>query len=171
MPQGGIYRGNREPNVDYFDDIMGDNSVPTIFSGSGMEQLESIQATSNPQGVMVDMMCRPPGCGKPVKILLEWPELFIAAHAPATGIVPYGWERSEENMMPYPRMNCSRCGNLIAPMVPPQWAKRQVDSALEAGLITQEELLANPVVQQWYAEVQGGGRPPPGRPPGGQFLG
>lgn len=145
---GGPFRGQREHNVDYFDDIMGDNSAPAIFDGGvakqgGIRNYDGIQEKTTAAGVEVMMHCR--ACNLENKISIPWTELYIVAHAPQSGLLPQGWRRSDVNMAPYPETFCP-CRTLCAPIVQPDWAARKVDSALRAGLITHQGLMSDPAV-------------------------
>ncbi len=155
MADGGVYRGNRVDGADYFDDVMGDNEVPEIFRGSGMEKMEKVVPEPTPAGMYLNMQCRPPGCGAEKKIFVPWPELFVVANAPKTGVLPPDWKRSEINQAPVPDLACSRCGTAVSPVIPPDWAARQVDAALQRGWLTVEQLNADPLVQQVRAAVAG----------------
>lgn len=155
----GPYRGLRERNVDYFDDVMGDNNPPAIFeggidqSGGGMRNYDGMKITPTPEGIEARMHCR--SCPLENVVLLTWPELFIVSHAARTGLLPKEWKRSEVNMGAYPDTHCS-CRTLCAPIVTPDWAAQKVNAAMQAGLITQEALLRNPEVQALAAHMRGG---------------
>lgn len=160
MSDGGQYRGPRSTGCDYFDDIMGDNDVPAIFQTpqGGMGAYESVRPESTPEGIVVHMFCRPPGCGNGRNVTITWAELFIVAHAPQTGVLPDGWARSEVNAACYPMLEC-RCGQPIAPMIAPDWAMRQVNSALSQNLTNMQAIGADPQVmrlrqQAAYAQQQ-----------------
>ena len=147
---GSPFRGQREQNVDYFDDIMGDNSPPPIFDGSidgsggGIRNYDGMRSTPSAAGMEVLMHCRV--CPLENRILIPWEELFIVGHAPRSGLLPQGWAKSEVNMAPYPETQCS-CRALCAPIIPPDWAMAKVNAALHSGLITQQKLMADPQVQ------------------------
>lgn len=151
MADGGRYKGPRDARADYFDDYMGDNSPPTIFDGDGMRDYDTVRTTAAQEGIIVEMHCR--SCSKGARIVLEWPELFIVAHAPATNMLPAGWKRSDVNSSTYPDLKCS-CGSLCCPMVSPDWAAKQVKSALESGLLTRERLASEPAVQHVQQMLQ-----------------
>lgn len=148
MADGGMFRGSRVQGADYFDDVMGDNEIPEMFRGGGMESLEKVVAHSTPEGMMLDMHCRPPGCGAQKGVLVGWPELFIIAHLPQTGIRPQGWRRSEVNHAVVPELACSRCGAPVAPVITHDWAQKQIDAALQAGHTSMEALRSDPQVQR-----------------------
>lgn len=156
---GGPFRGQRERNVDYFDDVMGDNSVPALFDGSidqsggGMRNYDGMKVTPTPEGIDVRMHCR--ACPLENVITLSWPELFIVSHAARSGMLPAGWKRSDVNMGAYPETHCS-CRTLCAPIVTPDWAAQKVNAAMQSGLITQEVLLKNQEVQALAQRMRGG---------------
>ena len=155
MSDGGMYKGHRADGCEYFDDIMGDNSVPDIFATpmGGMKEYEGIKAEVVPTGVVVSLNCRPPGCGHRREVNISWGELCAIAHAPQTNWLPPGWARSEPNQAAYPTTTCA-CGQPVAPMIRPQWAGSQVDAALQGGLVSQQMLQADPIVQQLQQRVQ-----------------
>jgi hypothetical protein len=177
MADGGIYRGSREQGADYFDDVMGDNETPEMFRTAmgGIGEYEGVKTSASPQGILITMHCRPPGCGKPRQALVTWGELFVIAHAPQTNILPSGWRISEVNHAPVPELQCN-CGQPFQPVCPPDWAYRQVNLALQGNVITQQQLLADPVVRQVQGSMQqaqqqqqpqGGVQLPQQMPPGG----
>lgn len=147
MADGGMFRGSRLEGADYFDDVMGDNTVPEMFRGGGMESLEDIKAHPSAQGMILDMHCRPPGCGAQKRVIVEWPELFVIAHLPQTGMIPPGWRRSDVNHAVVPELACQRCGAPVAPVITHDWAQRQLNAALQRGLTTPAELNADPRVR------------------------
>ncbi len=146
---GGPFKGQRIAGVDYFDDIMGDNSIPAIFDtdlgGGGMRDYEKVSATPNAQGIEVNMHCR--ACPMPAKIDIDWAELFLVAMAPRSGVLPDGWRRSEANAAAYPDLRCN-CGAVCAPIISPDWAQKQIDAALRGGLLNIQVLQNNPQVRQ-----------------------
>lgn len=145
---GGPYKGDRAQGVDYFDDIMGDNSIPAIFDtdmgGGGMRDYEKVSSHASKSGVKVNMHCR--ACPAPAEIDIDWTELFLVAMAPRSGILPQGWRRSEVNQAAYPELRCN-CGAICAPIITPDWAQKQLDAALRGGLITSQQLAADPQVR------------------------
>jgi hypothetical protein len=147
---GGPFRGQRERNVEYFDDIMGDNSPPALFEGSidqsggGMRNYDEAKSEVTAEGIEVQMHCR--ACPLENKILIPWSELFIVGHAPTSGLLPREWKKSDVNMAPYPETYCA-CRTLCAPIIPPDWAARKVEAALRAGLVSQQQLMSDPQVQ------------------------
>jgi hypothetical protein len=142
---GKPFDGPRIDNVDYFDDIMGDNSAPAIFDGQGFQQYERVQATPNKNGIMILMPCR--ACGRDKRIDITWPEVFIVAHAPRTNIIPNGWDKSQINQAPYPKLSCDSCQALCGPIIQPDWAMQRIDGALRAGLVSPEALQQDPQVR------------------------
>jgi hypothetical protein len=142
---GGPYQGPRDPNVDYFDDIMGDNSPPTIFDGDGFRDYEAIKWVPNAQGLSISMHCR--ACPRPCRIDVTWPELFVVSHAPRTNVLPQGWVKSEVNGAPFPNVRCNNCGAVCAPIITPEFAQKRVDAALRAGLTNQQTLIQDPQVR------------------------
>lgn len=146
MTTGGRFRGDRVKGADYFDDKMTDNAHAGIFTGfDGLEDYDNVAVHPMQDGVNVSMHCR--ACNKQCNVLLEWPELFIAANAPETGVKPPGWEYSNVNKALYPDLKC-QCGATAAPIVTPDWAGRQIQGALQSGLLTEEQLRRDPRVQQ-----------------------
>jgi hypothetical protein len=149
---GGPYKGQRERGIDYFDDIMSDNSIPAIFDtdlgGGGMRDYEKVSSQPNQSGVTVHMHCR--ACPSPAEIHIDWTELFMVAMAPRSQMLPQGWRRSEVNQAAYPDLRCN-CGATCAPIITPDWAQKQVDAALRGGLVTPQQLAADPQVRQVQA--------------------
>lgn len=156
MADGGMYRGSREQGADYFDDVMGDNKAPEMFRTDmgGFGEYEGIKTAATPEGIQVTMHCRPPGCGKPRQCLFTWGELFVIAHAPQTNMLPPGWRVSEVNHAPCPELKCN-CGEAFEPICPPDWALRQIQlAAAPGGHVTQQQLMADPVVRQVQQVIQ-----------------
>ncbi len=166
MADGGMYRGSREHGADYFDDVMGDNKQPEMFRTDmgGFGEYEGIKTASTPEGIKVTMHCRPPGCGKPRECLFTWGELFVIAHAPQTNILPPDWRVSEVNNAPCPSLKCN-CGEPFEPICPPDWAMRQVQLAGQNGLLSQQQLMADPVVRQVQQILQQRQQPQQQQPP------
>lgn len=154
MADGGVYRGNRVDGADYFDDVMTDNTVPEMFRGGGMESLEDVKSQASPAGMILDMHCRPPGCGSKKRVIVEWPELFIISQLPKTGAAPPGWRRSDINNAVIPELTCQRCGAPVAPVITYDWAHRQLNAALQQGLTSVQALNADPRVQQLQHAMQ-----------------
>jgi len=155
MADGGVYRGSRESSADYFDDVMGDNRAPEMFRTDmgGIGEYDDIKSQATPEGIMIIMHCRPPGCGKPRQAVLAWGELFVVAHAPQTNILPSGWRVSEVNHAPCPGLKCN-CGEAFEPIIPIDWAYRQVNLALQGGLVTQQQLMGDPEVRRVMQAMQ-----------------
>lgn len=118
-----------------------------------MESFEKIRSYPTAAGMVLEMHCRPPGCGKQEQVTVSWPELFIISHAPQTGILPTGWRRSEVNQGAVPELPCPRCGTPIAPVVTPTWAKSQLENALQRGLTSPQMIAADPQVAQLQARL------------------
>lgn len=147
---GRPYSGNREPNADYFDDYMGDNSAPAIFEGGidkhgGVRDYDDVKYTATPEGVTVSFHCR--SCPLPLKLDVTWAELFVVAQAPKTHFLPEGWALSEVNRAPYPAVKCQGCQSLAPIMFTPDWSAKRVDAALRAGLVTPPQLAQDPQVR------------------------
>jgi len=172
MADGGRYKGAREPGVDLFDDIMGDNRTPDIFRTpeGGMDEYESVRVTQDPtgKGINISMNCRPPGCGARRMIGVTWPELFLIANAPRTGLLPQGWEKSRVTNNPQPILECN-CGQLVQPQVPSDWAQRQVSSALQQGVVDMATIENDPMVRQVIAQAQMQQQPPQVQGPPGYY--
>lgn len=177
MADGGIFRGARQEGAEYFDDIMGDNSTPEIFrtDQGGIGAYDSVQAQAGPTGMTIVMHCRPPGCGHRRNVILSWPELFVVAYAPQTDFLPPDWDFSAANQSPYPKVTCP-CGEPVAPMIPCDWAMRQVSQAIQNQVVTQQQLMGDPSVRQAVAILQRGQQQAPQAqqlpqqmPPGGWY--
>lgn len=160
MADGGRYRGSREHGADYFDDVMGDNRAPEIFRTDmgGIGEYDDVKEHATEEGIVIVMHCRPPGCGKPRQVTLTWGELFVVAHAPQTNILPSGWRISEVNHAPCPSLPCN-CGRQIEPIVPVDWAWKQVNLALQGGFTSQQALMGDPEVRRVQAIMQQGQAP------------
>ncbi len=168
MPEPvGVWQGSREPNAEYFDDVMGNNEDTGIFTGSdGMQDYDGLKPSKTREEVTVKMHCRM--CNNGLVVGIEWPELYLIATSPQTGLLPRGWQRSAKNAAAFPAdIKCGGpCGGAAIPlMVPPDWAKQQIANAINQNLITEEWLMAQPPVQALLAEMQrrtqmqqGGGR-------------
>jgi hypothetical protein len=161
-----MFNGPRANGCDYFDDVMGDNSVPDIFAtpGGGLGAYDSIKTEATPQGIVVSMHCRPPGCGSGHNVTIGWDELFAVSHAPQSGWLPEGWTRSEPNQAAYPSQTICGCGQPVAPMIRPSWAKTQIEQALQNNIVSQQQLAASPIVMQLRQIMQQGGAPQPQQP-------
>ena len=155
--------------MDYFDDVLTDNA-PGIFDGSdGAVDYDKIKSKKNREGVVVEAHCR--FCNKGCKVTLDWAELFVIAQAPATDLLPRGWAKGEENPAPYADVHCS-CAHgpqsgLLPIFVAPDEAEKELASAMRSNLVTAEQLMQNPMVQDFMRHpkvqslLQQGWRPVP----------
>lgn len=119
-----------------------------ILGGNALDQYEGLKESLAPDGVNVLLSCR--WCGKPSKVTLEWPELFIVgANAPGRALlVPPQWIFSQSNQTLYVAMNCSKCNNGagsqepgpgLAVHVTPDEARKYFHTALQRGFVNAQE--------------------------------
>lgn len=147
-----MFRGAREPNVDYFDEFFEADNNPAgqgILKGGGLGQYENLREAMSPEGLNIKMACRK--CGKDHMVTLEWEELFVCgANSPDSGLLlPSGWRYSENNGSLYPELRCSKCGadEALCPHVTPDECRRHVNAALSRGFIDPR------AVQMWKQKI------------------
>ena len=163
--RGRAYSGPRQKGCDYFDDLMGDNSVPGAFDTQhgGMRDYDKCTTTMVRQsdelpegGVVVTMHCR--SCNLDVVISIPWDELYVGKAVPHTEqamrmlqergpILPQDWAISDTNKSIYPNVHC-RCGELAAAHFTHDECGMHLNQAVAAGLVTQQRVLQYPAVQQ-----------------------
>lgn len=157
MSQGRPWDGARDPNCDYFDDVMGDNEGVGIFQGGAMERREKIAKKKTREGLQTALDCR--YCNASCKVVFEWPELFIVAMLPQTsrfwqgGLLPPQWAHSDVNGTVFPQVPCNKCGGIIGVHFTPDMAQREVESAVKSGIISEEWLAAQPAVAALQAQL------------------
>jgi hypothetical protein len=131
----GGYNGQRMDGAEYFDDIM-EQDRGLYGDAEGLTEYDRVDTKMTPEGIEVAMNCR--NCGRPAKIVIEWPELFVAAN----GIVPSGWQPSAANGTMYPALTCPKCSerDTLCPHMTPDEAQRYLRSAASRNLVTQQQL-------------------------------
>lgn len=144
------WRGAREQNVDYFDDILGDHKNAGVFDGMGIDDYDRVQQSIGPEGVKVRMNCR--SCNNTMNVLLTWEELYyVGSNGGGKPLVlPAGWFKSEENMDCYVRLPCGKCGKDhggFAPHFTPDEARGLIQQAANSGFITPQQ------VAQWKQKI------------------
>ena len=165
----GVWRGARQEGVDYGDDIMSDNSGGIFEDSDGLVDYDSVKSRKTREGIEVEAHCR--FCNKGCQLTIEWPELFVVAQVPATDLLPRNWTKGEENPAPYPDAHCS-CGNgpnngLLPIFIAPDWAEKELASAIRSNLVTPEQMMQTPMVQDFLRHpkvqqmLQQGWRPVP----------
>lgn len=157
MSQGRPWDGARDPNCDYFDDVMGDNDTVGIFQGGAMERREKVAKKKTREGLQTALDCR--YCNASCKVMFEWPELFIVAMLPTTsqlwqgGLLPQGWKHSEVNGSVYPEVPCNKCGGIIGVHFTPDIAQREIEGAIKSGVISEQWLQQQPAVASLLGQV------------------
>jgi hypothetical protein len=155
-----MYKGAREPGVDYFDDVLGNNDQAGILSGGGLEDYDRMLEKISKDGVAIEMNCRL--CGKRAVVTLDWFELFVCGTngAGAPLLLPKGWQYSQNNATMYCAIRCGRCADgYYAPHVNPEEARKYVNAAVSRGMIPAQ------AVAQWKQSVD------MHRQQGAQFVG
>ena len=164
----GLYKGPRQEGVDYFDDYALDTEH-AIFKGEALDDYDKVKTHKTKDGITAEAHCR--YCSKGAELSIEWPELFVVAQVPATGLLPNDWSRGEENPSPYPNLHCP-CGNgpqngLLPIFIAPDWAEKELASAIRSNLVNPEQLIQHPMVQDFMRHpkvqqmLQQGWRPVP----------
>jgi hypothetical protein len=137
-----MHKGARVQGADYFDDI-GQREDAGVFGGLGVEDYEGIKESIDTDGLVIRMNCR--RCNKSHDVTLEWQELFIVG-SNGPGLAPMwppGWAYSENNAKLYPtNIPCSKCQELLCPMVTPDEARERVNDAVARGMIPMQALAA-----------------------------
>lgn len=151
MTMGRPWDMPRDPNADYFDDYMGDNEAPSMF-GPGMKDYDRVQVEKTRQGLAARFHCR--GCSSDVRLDVEWHEIYVVSMMPVTAdlmggnpIVPPEWTLSEINGTAYPAMKCGKCGALCALHFTPAECRREIETAIESRMLSQQALMAHPAVR------------------------
>lgn len=143
-------------NHDRFTDVV-DGSAG-IFDGSttgiagtqgGLNSFDSPTTTSRQDGVAVGMQCR--GCGRPVEMLVEYPELVCVRY----GVSPHlvfqlypqlrsqvrevtEWQYSQANQGWAPVQTCASCRTWVPPIFTPEEAERLLAKARRSGWLTSD---------------------------------
>jgi len=142
------WRGAREQNVDYFDDILGDNKNTGVFDGMGIDDYDRVKQEIAPDGVHVGLNCRV--CNKRSRVTVSWEELFyVGSNGGGQPLVlPAGWFKSDENMDCYVQLQCGRCHNMgFAPHFTPDEARGLIKQAANSGFVTPQQ------VAQWKQKI------------------
>jgi hypothetical protein len=130
-----MFRGKREENVDYFDDILGQTGG--IHEGRAMNEFETVQEKIAPDGLQIAMSCHL--CGKKALVTLEWEELYVVgANGPgAAPVLPQNWQYSDNNADAFIAIRCPKCGADagIVPHMTPEDARTAVNTAQSRGFI------------------------------------
>lgn len=126
---------------DDFQDVFSDETGGSLES-PGLKDYDNVRQSVETNGLGVQIACR--YCGRGHKITLEWHELYvIGSNQPNVApIVPPGYKRSNQGTV-YIEFNCARCGNPgVAVHITPDEAVRHVNTAVQTGLVTQEQAAA-----------------------------
>lgn len=135
-----MYRGKRIDGADYFDDAI-EETEGGILEGHGRNDFEGIREKVHADGVQVDLACRL--CGKRHAVTLEWEELYVVgSNGPnVPPVFPPGWAYSPNNQDAFIEIRCSKCGNNgIAPHVRPEEARGYINTAVQNGRITPNQI-------------------------------
>lgn len=147
-------------DFDKFGDIINGNNGIFGAESAAMEQglanFDSARTVATADGVVVEMACR--GCGRGVKLTLEYPELVavkynVAPHVAFHGkpnIVrnPVAWAYSPREQAWWPNYPCSHCRTPCAPLVTPEEAEKHLAKARRNNWI-------NPQGEQYVASIAG----------------
>ena len=146
-----MYRGPREPQVDYFDDFTNPSSDGGVLKGLGLSDIDRLSQRSTPEGVLIaSFSCNQ--CGKKANMTLDWHEMFVVGwNNPSRPLVlPPGWGYSQANGDCYCQIKCGACPQgVYAPHFTPDAARELVNDAIRKGYIPQAQL------QQWEQETRG----------------
>lgn len=148
-----MHKGKRIDGAEYFDDVLESGGVggrgnSGILDSAGLDDYDSVRERILPEGVEVSVNCRL--CNSKRGVLFEWPELYqIGSNGPSQPpLIPPGWQFSRNNGTVVFVAGCPACGQPgVALHVTPDEARRKVESAMNAGLLTPA------VVQRWREAV------------------
>ena len=161
-------------HFDGFDDVVGGSAG--IFDGSttsiagtqgGLSSFDSPTTTPRADGVAVGMQCR--GCGKPVELVVEYPELVCVKY----GISPHPvmnafpalrgqvaavtqWQYSAANQGWAPMQICQHCHTWLPPIFTPEEADRLLNKARRNGWINiqAEKVISNAAYEAANAQAK-----------------
>lgn len=149
-----MHNGKRIQDAEYFDDILGTGGVggtgnAGILDSAGLDDYDNVREKVQEDGVLVSCNCRM--CNSKRGIVLEWPELYqIGSNQHGMPpLIPPGWQFSSNNGSVAFIHSCPACGKKgITIHVTPDEARRKIESAVQANIITPQ------LVSQWRAQVQ-----------------
>ena len=146
-----------EQPYDGFGDIIDKNSGGCL-GGEGLTAHESLRHQYQAEGLVVEVHCTGSttgGCGKPKHMTIMWPELIaikydVSPHEAFAGVAPQfasEWRVAQSRPgMPaikhswYPvGQNCSRCGEMIAPLVEPGECEGHLKQMRRSGWMSPEQ--------------------------------
>ena len=145
---------------DGFGDIIEKNSGGCL-GGEGIDAHESVRHQYQSDGVVVEVHCTGPrhgGCGKPKHLTIMWPEMIaikydLSPHEAFSSFLPaYASEWRVAQTKPgmpairhswYPAgVNCTRCGEMIAPLVEPSECEGHLRQMRRQGWMTPKDEMA-----------------------------
>jgi hypothetical protein len=144
---------------DQFNDY---NDSQGIFSpglgqvGDGLKCFDDIRHKLSPDGLLVEMACRPStagaGCGKTRQLLVGWPELIaikcdVSPHDAFRGIPqlaewasPWRLANGQEGVFWVPEgARCGDCGNLLQPLFSSEECARYILQMRKKGWLNQQD--------------------------------
>ncbi len=130
--------------AEYFDDIIGEGGVDGkagVLDSHGLRDYDSERQNLKKEGLCVELNCR--FCNRRRQIVVEWPELFIiGANQPnLPPIAPRDWAYSQNNGSIYFQTPCPSCGNAgLSLHITPDEARKSLNTGLQSGLISQQDL-------------------------------
>jgi hypothetical protein len=131
---------------DGFGDII-ERETGIFGEGGGLKAHEGLRHQYTADGVVVELSCTGPvhgGCGKPKHVTIAWQELIaikynVSPHevfpggsqwAPTKPPTPHAW---------YPTtLRCSRCQEMVAPLVEPRECDGHLRNARRNGWVDQQ---------------------------------
>lgn len=140
--------GHGDPNVDMFEDVVGDNDQQGIYEGEGLRHFERVKQDISAEGPQNKLVCHV--CGKEFILTPSWEEIFyVAQNGPNQPLVlPAGWYRSNVNYDCYHSRNCGRCGEPgINIHYEPEEARRLINQAVQARFVSMGQM------QQWKQQI------------------
>jgi len=142
---------------DGFGDVIEKQSGGCL-GGEGLHAHESARHQYDKEGVVVEVHCTGPvhgGCGKPKHITIFWPEIIalkydLSPHEAYAQVAPQfasEWRQAQSKPgMPtirhafYPLgQNCSRCGEMVAPLVEPSECEAHLKQMRREGWMTPQQ--------------------------------
>ena len=126
---------------DRFGDVInGNNGIfgsDTAAMEQGLVNFDTARTVATAQGVVVEMACR--GCGRGVKLTIEYPELVAVKYNVAPHIAfqgqpnilqnPVPWAYSPREQAWWPHYPCNHCRTPCAPLMTPEEAEGHLAKA------------------------------------------
>jgi hypothetical protein len=161
-----------DKNFDRFHDVVIGNRG--IAEGQALSEHEQVHSAVTPEGPVLEFTCQ--GCGTPIQMTLEWPEVIALKYGIDPALCWRGQQQVVGNPMPFSYSSkenawvpLGRCGNgacnwyygiRIFPHEPERWLQqarrsRFIDTVVENQLSQYATAMAN--------QARGGAAPVPGR--------